>query len=132
MNDGDYRVVVISPGMTTDPLSRDARIVLTKSLQRVIYVLKRDGTWIESPEGVGLADDIGYVFPIDSIEAVGQAIDRYLGNALHAATETKVLRDWLAVEMKRTDMLIDLAVSPRVIDMRQPGIELPQQFKSKS
>ena len=65
-------------------------------------MLQPDGTWHIYAEGEETKDP-GIILPAETVEAIAQAIERYQGHASHADTETRVLREWLAVERGRVD-----------------------------
>jgi hypothetical protein len=102
-----YQVYLIPPGQWSDPLSNEFRLLIARRTpdgRRL--VLKRDGTWDSPVEGTQIGDEYGYLFPVDSIEAFGQAIEQYLKGASHSATEVAVLREWLQVERQRVEHVL--------------------------
>ena len=85
-----------------DPLMRTVRLLLVdRSDFGTSSVMMPDGTWRAVVEGERL--EPGLLLPVESIEAIGEGIERWQGKANHAATESAVLREWLAVEQRRVD-----------------------------
>lgn len=107
MSEQRYRILFLGPGQDyRDPLNQEATLFITRDLfgpgsRR--EVMKRDGTWTNVIEGAEPGDDIGYKFPAESIEAVQQAINQYLGKASHHETEVAILREWLMTERSRVE-----------------------------
>ena len=103
--DPDIKVHVVLDDWR-DPLRQLARIYF----QRRDFpgggwsTLTSDGrTWVRVEEGFAPTDDLGIVLPREAIEPLAQAIDKALGHASHADTESRILREWLAVEQRRVD-----------------------------
>lgn len=83
----------------------DLRLVIVDRDRRA--VLGRDGLWHEDPEAAPLpAEEVGIVIPRAAVDAIAEAIARW-GGAGDARTEAKVLREWLAVERGRVDVIIN-------------------------
>ena len=62
--------------------------------------LAGDGSWQSLKEGTVPA---GFVLPHEAAGPLADALAAYQGKAGNAATEASVLREWLAVEMKRVN-----------------------------
>lgn len=72
--------------------------------------LQADGTWWTEALDEGTAPDptrVGFVVPAEALEALAVAIQERQGHTSHADTEARVLREWLAVEQRRVDTLIE-------------------------
>lgn len=74
--------------------------------------LHRDGTWQPFEEMGVITDDVGIVIPAGAVEALAVAIEEFQGHTSHADTEARVLREWLAVEQRRVDAMLDKEVTP--------------------
>jgi len=66
--------------------------------------LMADGTWKVIEEGQVI--DGGITLPAEAVEAIAVAIQNWQGHASHADTEARVLREWLAYERGRVDLLV--------------------------
>lgn len=92
-----------------DPLARSARLYLVRvdypGATTAAYIT-RAGNWVQAKEGERPTEDIGLVLPVESIIPIHDAIESHLGLALHSATESKVLREWLEVEKHRVDLML--------------------------
>lgn len=98
-----YRAYVHRDAMN-DPLMMSARlIVIQDRVGSPPAVLCEDNTWHELREGELPPVAAGLAFPLEAIDAIGRGIEEYQGKTNHGATETKVLREWLAVEQRRVD-----------------------------
>lgn len=87
--------------------TRTVRLLVLDARPNGAEVLQSDGTWVSISEGSALPDDVGIVLPDEAVEAIAQAISEYQGYAGHAETETRVLREWLAVERARVDRSLE-------------------------
>lgn len=68
--------------------------------------LMADGTWHRFEDGT-LTDGAGLVLPSAVIEAIAVAIQEWQGHTSHADTEARILREWLAVEQRRVDRILN-------------------------
>lgn len=113
-----YRSYIVEDPMT-DPFMRVVRLLVVDqdvALGRGA-VLMPDGTWQAVESGTRV--ESGLLLPAESIEAIGEGIERWQGKANHAATESAVLREWLAVERGRVDrVLVDAGLAGRMVEAR--------------
>lgn len=86
------------------PLMRVRLHMLDRGLSEARY-LADDGSWRLPAEG-HRASNAGLVLPYEAVEAIGEAVETFLGHASHAATEARVLREWLAVERERVERML--------------------------
>lgn len=63
--------------------------------------------WRTIEEGTVTPEPPGVLLPVDAVDALREAIDHYEGKAGHAATEARVLREWLDVERARVDKALE-------------------------
>lgn len=69
-------------------------------------ILLEDGTFARIPEET--ADDrSGLMLPDQALVAIHHALSEWRGLQTHQATETKVLREWLTVEQRRVDAVLN-------------------------
>ena len=64
-----------------------------------------DGTWKTAEDGTSI-EGAGIPLPRAAVEAIRKAISEWQGKAADAATESAVLREWLAVERGRVDLVL--------------------------
>lgn len=70
--------------------------------------LMSDGTWAQPADGAQLdPEKVGVVIPAAALDAILEAIERHRGVAGDAATEARVLREWLTVERGRVDAFLE-------------------------
>jgi hypothetical protein len=67
--------------------------------------LMDDGTWLTVLDGEAGPRPPGILLPRSSLEVLAEAIAKWQGDASHAATEVRVLREWLDAERARVDDL---------------------------
>lgn len=94
----DARVMVGS-----NMFARDVVLLAVRDNDRQAYLMP-DGNWSVLEEGVAV--DVGITLPAGAIEAIAVAIAEYQGHTSHADTEARVLREWLAIERVRVDLMI--------------------------
>jgi hypothetical protein len=89
-----------------DFVRKHGRLFIAQRLAegRVSYLLE-DGTWEIVNGEQAVPQTAGILIPYEGLDAVHEALERWKGTASHAATETKVLREWLEVERGRVDDL---------------------------
>lgn len=101
MRDGEVRAYIARD--VDDYFASNVRLhVVRRGLVEPQY-LRADGAWAGAVEGQRMGDDSGLLLPADAVEALGVAVETFLGRASHANTEARVLREWLAVEQERVD-----------------------------
>ena len=66
-----------------------------------------DGTWTVIPEGEDIPEGAGWEFPRAAIEEIARAIADWQGHTSHTDTEARILREWLAAERTRVDLVLD-------------------------
>ena len=94
--------------MIQPPFSlQGVKLLVAEDWQRGMNrVLMSDGTWREISDGAYSDDDAGIMLPFEALDAIEEAIAVYRGNSSHAATESKVLREWLNTEKDRVDLFL--------------------------
>ena len=106
----EYRASIAGNGFS-DPLDRYATLIVYRlRYDGLREYLSSDGqSLITVPPGDGGTEigRIGMKLPIEAIEPIAQAIEKYQGHASHADTEARVLREWLEVERGRVDRAFD-------------------------
>lgn len=105
--DGHYRVHIVEPGFSQDPLAQTADFfVLRADIPGAKYsLLGPDGVFRTAPEGMAITEPT-LRLPAAALEAFTEAIDRMRGAPSHARTEAAVLREWLAAERARVDAVL--------------------------
>ena len=92
-----------------DPFLRPLRLFIRQSLGDWHHSwLDGSGVFHTLEEGAVPPDDVGIVIPREAIEAVAAAVEEWQGRSNHGATESRLLREWLAVEQRRVDALLAL------------------------
>jgi hypothetical protein len=106
----DYGWVAL---VSVEPMSfgRTAKLMLGRRWAGGADVLRitEDGllfTTVE--EGMATPPDAGLDLPVEALNAIAKAIEAFQGDTGHAATEVRVLREWLTEERARVDKLIHL------------------------
>jgi hypothetical protein len=99
-----YRVR-IAPSGWNDPLDSKVGIHVIDVGYAAVRCMTKDGTWVEVEEG-GLIEPTLSI-PVEAMEALAEAIDRYRGVPSHAKTEAAVLREELAKEQSRVDRMLE-------------------------
>lgn len=70
--------------------------------------LMSDGTWQLVDEATTLdPSKVGIVLPEAAVGPVLEAFAKHHGDAGHAATEARILREWLSVERGRVDAALE-------------------------
>jgi hypothetical protein len=105
-----YRVAIIPPGGSIDPLGATCTIIVVNYDGAKPRVLMPDSSWTEINEGE--VAPAGLVLPAEAMDALIDAIDRYRGAPSHAKTEAAVLREWLAAEQARVDKVFEAVGRP--------------------
>jgi hypothetical protein len=102
---GDYRAVIQRDAQ--DWAMRTVRLHVAERRGRDSVYLQSDGTWVAVGEAGLLPEASGLVLPAAAIEAIALAIAEHQGHTSHADTEARVLREWLAAEVARTNKALD-------------------------
>lgn len=70
--------------------------------------LMSDGTWQVVDQGVQLdPDKVGIVLPEAAVGPMLEAFAKHHGDTGHAATEARILREWLTAERGRVDAVLE-------------------------
>lgn len=91
-------------------MDRVRLMVFDRRADGSVRVLQSDGSWRDHDESqhavVREWSGDGLPIPIDALDAVAEALMKYLGNQLPSTAEVKVLREWLTSERERVDALV--------------------------
>ena len=101
----DYRALIQRDA--SDWAMQTVRLHIVERRGRDRACLRADGAWQTATEGEALPTEAGLLLPAASIAAIAEAIAAFQGDAGHAATEVRVLREWLAAERARVDAVLD-------------------------
>lgn len=75
--------------------------------------LMSDGTWQVVGEDVRLdPSKVGIVLPEAAVGPVLEAFAKHHGDMGHAATEARILREWLTAERGRVDAILEQRAEP--------------------
>lgn len=104
-----------------DFMRRRARLLVGHTLSegRFEYLLE-DGTMLAIGGEEAAPPNAGLLLPYPAIDAIYEAVEVWKGLQSHAATETKVLREWLEVERGRVDDLHYRTLDRLIGEVRGP------------
>ena len=98
------QVRVIAPGGDhSDPLAQSYRVFMFRRVPEGVDTMTQDGRWQRTPDGEALHPEMGLRIPSEFVPALYEALGTSLGKT--QPTNYDVLREWLAVERGRVDLV---------------------------
>jgi len=101
---GPYEAIVMRDG--DDWARNTVRLRLRERHGDRWAYLMPDGTWLSVEEGMSIAES-GLLLPAGAVETIALAVQEFQGHTSHADTEARVLREWLAVEQRRVERMLE-------------------------
>lgn len=94
--------------------------VISEGPQGHISALLENGMWREVPPHTVLPTEAGIDLHPEALPAIAEAIAQHLGKNLPSVAEVAVLREWLALEQRRVNSLLDARVEIERVEANKP------------